>query len=511
MAFVIVIVTLAAYAPTLRNGFIWDDDLYVTKNRTLRSLDGLRKIWFEIGSVPQYYPLVHTSFWIEYHLWGARPAGYHLVNVLLHACSAVLLGLVLSRLCIPGAWLAACVFALHPVHVESVAWVTERKNVLSGLLYLSALLSYLRFARPLDRRPWRYYALALFLFLCALLSKTVTCSMPAAVLLLLWWKRGRLTRRNLAATIPFFVLGLVLGLATAWMEKHHVNAQGPPWELSIVERCLIAGRALWFYAGKLVWPHRLTFIYPRWHIDAGAWWQYVLPVTAIAVVVTLWLGRRQMGRGPVAAILFFAGTLTPALGFFDVYPMRFSFVADHFQYLASIGLIALGAAGITACLQSAGSRVRYAAAGIVLAAFGVLVWHQCLAYRDAETVWRDTIAKNPGCPLAHYNLGVILLEREEHGEAAAHFAAVLEDQPEDLDGLNNLAFALVRDGRAEEAATWSRRALQLDPDNPHALCNLADALYRQGRTGEAIAHHRRALKLRPDLAAAPRIWQTPNR
>ena len=313
-AIIILLMTLLFYIPAMRGGYIWDDDDYVTNNLTLRTFDGLRRIWLELGAVPQYYPLVHTSFWLEYHLWQLHPFGYHLVNVLLHALNAILLWFILRRLSIPGAWLAAAIFALHPVHVESVAWITERKNVLSGFFYLSAILAYLRFLRldvisAIDRYHWGYYILALGLYLCALLSKTVACTMPAMILLLLWWKRDRIGWRNVLLLTPHFAVGVALALTTVWLEKHRVGAQGEEWAFSFLERCLIAGRALWFYASKLFWPHKLIFIYPRWQIDAGIWWQYLFPLAAVAVFPALWFFCKQIGKAPLTAALFFAGTL----------------------------------------------------------------------------------------------------------------------------------------------------------------------------------------------------------
>jgi hypothetical protein len=277
--------TLAAYLPALHAGFIWDDDDYLINNRTLHDLPGLQRIWFETSATPQYYPLVHTTFWLEYHLWKLNPLGYHLDNVFLHALAAILLWRVLLKLPVPGAWLAAAIFAVHPVNVESVAWVTERKNVLSAVFYFAAALAYLRFAVP-DNPPdtndkrrettgkkleekqagstrWCWYVAALILFVGALFSKTVTTSLPAALLLVFWWKRGRIGLRDVLQLLPFFAVGVGLSLHTSWLEKHHVGASGAEWALSFFDRCLIAGRALWFYAGKLVWPAELTFIYPR--------------------------------------------------------------------------------------------------------------------------------------------------------------------------------------------------------------------------------------------------------
>jgi len=384
----LIVATLIAYAPALRAGFIWDDDAYVSENQTLRSGDGLRKIWFELGATPQYYPLVFTTFWAEYQIWEARPTGYHLINVLLHALSAVLLWRLLRLLGVPGAWIGAAVFALHPVNVESVAWISERKNVLSGMFYLSSALAYFHFdARLLstDAGRARIYALSLFLFLCALLSKTVTATLPAALLLVIWWKRGRVRWRDFQRVLPFFVLGMVFGLVTAWTERIHVGATGASWNFGPLDRVLIAGRAVWFYASKLVWPNELTFIYPHWRIDSQIWWQFLFPVAALALLAALWFLRGRIGRGPLVAALFFGGTLVPALGFFNVYPMRYSFVADHFQYLAGIGLITLAvAAGTSAIAKFDDDRKRMTAivAALVLLVLGTLTWQQARICTD---------------------------------------------------------------------------------------------------------------------------------
>jgi len=520
----IVLLTLLAYIPAMRGGYIWDDNAHITENAVLHSFDGLKKIWFEPKVLPQYYPLVHTTFWIEYHLWQLHPFGYHLVNVLLHACNAILLLLVLRYLRVPGAWLAAALFALHPVQVESVAWITERKNVLSCFFYLSSALAYFRFANVTidpattsvfsdippptsgkSSRSWGFFALSLFLFLCALLSKTVTCTMPAAILLVLWWKRDRLYRSDILTLIPYFVVGALLGLTTVWLEKYHVGAYGEEWALSFLDRCLVAGRALWFYAGKLVWPHKLTFNYPRWQIDSGVWWQYLFPAVALAVISIMWLMRRRIGKGPFVAVSFFAGTLVPALGFFDVYPMRFSFVADHFQYLASTGLIALAAAAMTTFLGRLGPRqdtIGFVVCVAVLFIFGVLVWKQSTIYGDAETLYRDTISKNPHAWMAHYNLGVLLVNSGRSDEVMAHFSEALRLQPDDADAHYNLGVALEKQGRLEEAMAHFSEAARLRPDYADAHYSIAVILARQSKFDEAISHYSQALRVNPNYAEA---------
>src|ERR1017187_5203871 len=384
-AAVIILITLLAYLPALHGGFIWDDEAHVTDCQALRTLHGLARIWTEPGAVQQYYPLVYTTFWVQFHLWQLNPFGYHLVNVLLQAMNAILLWLVLKQLRVRGAWLAAVIFAIHPVEVESVAWITELKNVLSATFYLSALLAYERFQswdveKTGEARLWGFYGLSLGLYVCALLSKTVTCTLPAAILLLVWWKRGRIGGRDVGPLVPFFMAGTGLGLITAWTEKKFIGAEGMEWAFTFTERLLIAGRALWFYAAKVVWPENLIFVYPHWKIDSGQWWQWLFPLGAVVVAVALWMGRERVGRGPLTAMLFFAGTLGPALGFVNVFPMRYSFVADHFQYLASMGLIAAMAAGVMTILRH--PRMRIIGGAAIVVSLSMLTCQRTWVYQN---------------------------------------------------------------------------------------------------------------------------------
>ena len=509
-AALIILLTIVAYIPAMRGGFIWDDDFYVTENQTLRSVGGLGRIWVQTGATSQYYPLTFTSFWVEYHLWKLHPLGYHLTNILLHALNAVLLWCVLRRLKIPASWWAAAIFALHPVMVESVAWITERKNVLSCLFYMLAMLAYLRF-RPLTDQEashvweWRFYPLVFVLFLCALLSKTVTCSLPAVLVLLLWWKTGRLEKRDALALAPLFVLGAALGFMTAWLEKYHVGAGGEEWTLSIAQRCSVAGRALWFYAGKLFWPRQLAFIYPRWEINASAVWQYSFPFAASVVLIALWSLRLRIGKGPLVAVLFFAGTLAPALGFFDVFPFRYSFVADHFQYLACIGLITLGVSSGAAIFRRAGRRGRdlgALAGAAVLLLLGASTWRQTHIYYDLETLWRDTLAKTPDAWLAHNNLGTVLEGLGNVSEAKGHYEQALRLKPDYAEAHYNLGGAFVRLGKLSAAIEQYEQALRIAPDFAEAHYNLGDVLAQLGKVSEAIEQYEQGLQIKPNFAKA---------
>jgi len=520
LAIALVAMTLAAYWPAMQSGgFIWDDDDYVLENKTLLDAGGLKDIWVSPKATPQYYPLVHTSYWIEYRMWELDPTGYHVTNVLLHALASILLWCLLRKLGIPGAWLAAALFAIHPVHVESVAWITERKNVLSVVFYLGAALAYVKWsnARAGGQARRSTYAIALILFVCALLSKTVTSTLPAALLLVAWWKDGaqqgagdmraeiRRFCDHLLPLVPFFVVGLAFSAITVWLEMHHVGAKGEEWDLSFIERCLIAGRVLWFYIGKLIWPAALIFSYPRWEIDAGVWWQYLFPLAFAALVFLLWGLRKRLGRGPLVAVLFFAGTLVPALGFFDVYPMRYSFVADHFQYHASIGILVLAAAAINSGFRfiAASGRplARVAVPVMLIILLGVLSWKQCGIYRNLETLWLDTIAKNPASWMAYNNLGKHYLHEGFPAKAVPYFENAILHNPEDTSALNNLGVSLGRLGRDDEAEERYHQAIATDPLDSQAYHNLGVAMAKKGQLEEAIRLYRKALEIDPELAA----------
>jgi hypothetical protein len=410
------------------------------------------------GGHPSVLPRDPTTFWVEYKLWGPRPFGYHLDNVLLHVLNALLVVAVLRRLGAPGAWLAGLLFALHPVHVESVAWVSERKNVLSAALYLGAALAYMRFSPPErndERGSYRSYLLFVLLFVGALLGKTVTATLPVALLLVGYWKRGRLGWHDVRPLIVPCALAATAGLMTVWMEMHHVGAVGDSWDLGPAERLLVAGRALWFYLGTLVWPVGLTFIYPRWEVDSTVIWQLLYPVTAVAACAALYAARERIGRAPLTAALFFAGTLVPALGFFNVYPFRFSYVADHFQYLASLGPLAMAAA-FFASLAGRRPWIGRALITAVVAFLALLTCHRERAFVDAETLWRDTLARNPKAWMAHLNLGALLDRSGRVEEAYTHYALAAQSRADLAGAWNNLGVAAGRLGRREEATLTPR-------------------------------------------------------
>ena len=498
----ILLAVLLAYAPALRGGFIWDDDGHVTR-ADLRSIGGLVRIWFEIGATQQYYPLLHSAFWLEFHLWGDSSLGYHLINLLLHATAAYLFGRLLVRLAVPGAWFAALLFALHPVCVESVAWISEQKNTLSAVFYLLAALSYLRFDRDRGRG---HYAIATALFLCALLTKTVTATLPAALLVVFWWQRGRLNwRRDVLPLLPWFVLGAAAGLFTAHFEHELIGAKGEEFALDTVQRVLLAGRVFWFYLGKLAWPADLMFVYPHWTIDASNAGLWIFPLAAIALLGTfLWWAHRS--RAPLAAVLLFAGTLFPVLGFFNVFPFLFSYVADHFQYLASLAIFALAAAGLTQISARWSARLRWTGAFALLTLLGILTSRQSRMYRDVFTLYETTLARNPDCWLAHNNLAMTLTNAGRIKEAIPHLEKALALRPNFPEALNNLGDDYVRLEQPATAIPLLEKAVRLQPTYAVAHRNLGLALATSGRTQEAIEHFSTATKLNPADSEAELNW-----
>jgi protein O-mannosyl-transferase len=500
----LVLLTLAAYLPALRAGFIWDDNAYVTENPLLTAPDGLARIWFSAHQQSQYFPLVYTTLRWERMLWGLHPAGYHAVNLALHVLNALLVWAVLRRLGLPGAWLAAAVWALHPVNVETVAWITELKNTESTLFYLLALLAWLRFT---DAGSWRSYALALLAYALALLSKTTACTLPAALLLVLWVRRQPIRWPRFVQVAPFVVLGVGMGLLSVWWEAHLGNYRDADTGVSLgpLERLLLAARALWFYAGKLIWPANLSFSYTRWQISARDPLQVSALLGCLAVAALLWRKRNAHGRVPAAAVAFFAATLSPLLGFVPLYTFRFSFVADHYLYVASAGLIALGVgAGVTRARRwgPPGRRVGQAAAIALLLLLTALTFRRANIYRDTESLWRDTVAKNPTGFMPHNNLGMSLAAQGRFAEAIAEHTAALRLKPDDATAHYNMGRALFNVGKLAEAKAEFVAALQIDPDLAEAHNNLGLTLARLGRFAEAIPEHRAALRLKPHNARA---------
>lgn len=499
------VLTFLAYLPAWNGKPIWDDDIHITPP-SLRSIDGLARIWTDPAAAPQYYPLLHTVFWLEYKLWGASPLPYHLVNIAFHVLTALLLLRFLQQLNIPGAWLAAAIFALHPVLVESVAWISELKNTLSGAFGVGSALLYLKYDRERDSRV---YLGALVLFVAGLMTKTVIVTLPVVLLIIFWWKRGTFSfQRDLVPLIPFFVLALIAGLVTVWVEQKFCAEHGETFDFSLIERFLIAGRLFWFYLGELFWPTNLMLIYPAWHVTQTQWWQYLFPVAAMVLFLGLWIFRSK-SRGLIAAAGCFLVMLFPVLGFFNLSYFMSAvggdnhaavFRADHFQYLATAAVIAPVAAGVAWFASNAGGWVRsiiHAGSAVLVLLLATLTWAQSATYRDAETCFRRVIAKNPNSASAHSNLGDALMKRGSVDEAIVQFQRSIEIDPDFQFGRYNLGAAFVQKGEVDLAIPQLRHVLALNPNHWNAHYSLGTALTEKGEIDEAIASYQRVLELQP--------------
>ena len=498
---------VVAYLPVWRAGFIWDDDVHLTANACIIGPLGLAEVW--TSSAAYYFPLTLTSWWLMHALWGLNPLGYHLANVAMHGACAILLWRVLRRWRIPGAWLGAALWALHPVQVESVAWVSELINEQSGLFYLLTIWFYAKRwegdgavgAREFKRE----YILALVCPLLALLSMPSTVMLPVVLGLVGWWRGRRWSWREAAGLVPFFVLSAAMSGWTIWEQKYHSGAVGAEWKQSWPERVQIAGYDVWFYLGKLAWPHPLIFVYPRWMVDGREAVDY-LPVVAWAVVLAgLWWWRKGPLRPVFFAQAYFTVSLFPVLGFFDVYFFRYSFVADHFQYLASMGPLALVGAGMARAgdfLKGKHPWLKPTVSGALLVTLGVLTWRQCGMYDDIDTLWATTIARNPACSMAYCNIGMALFKEGRIDEAAAQFERTLEIDPKVAEAYYDLGLVSAEKGQLDEAIGLNRKALQIDPGYYAAHNNLGLALLGKGQIDEAMAEYTKALQSNPGDAEA---------
>ncbi len=582
-AFLLIALVFISYARVFNADFIWDDESHLTRNPCIIGPLGLKEIWTSARAV--YYPLVLTTFWIVHKFVGLSPWPYHLLNVLLHAGSAVLLWQILRQLNVRGAWLGAALWALHPVMVQSVAWVTELKNTQSGFFYLVSIFCFLKWAdvksvslpsplpsqgrgqgegfsiksetqaansfasilsplrrgdagpsaantelRPRSHGCWWIFALSLLFFILATLSKPSVVMLPVVLALCIWWRTGRIRWRDVAVLASFVIISALASVWTILEQKFHAGAIGAEWAQTWPERVIIAGRAIWFYLAKLIWPHPLIFIYPRWEIDSSQLIAYLPLLAALAGLFGLWLNRAKWSRAVLLAAAYYVVSLFPVLGFFSVYFFRYSFVSDHFQYLASMGPLALASAGIVtgfsrltasrhlSVLPSksrqrppqgsgvAGSAVAttplVGTCGVLLLLLVVLTWRQTAVYHNLVTLYTATLTKNPGCWMAHYNLGIVLNEQGNTDGAIAHYRQAVELRPSYAEAHYNLGGLLVHKGQPDEAIAHYEKALEINPADAEAHNNLGATLFASGRVDEAVTHYRKAIAIQPDYADA---------
>ncbi len=504
----IVALTVTVYSPALTAGFLWDDDSVLTANALVKSSRGLWDIWFST-QLPDYFPLTSTSLWLEWRAWGDWAGGYHATNILLHAISSILLWRVLVRLEIPGAFVAAVLFAVHPVNVESVAWITERKNTLSLVFFLLAALFFFRslggeFSKREkggSERQRTFYIWSVGLFLLSLLSKTAGVMLPCALLLCVWWKKGNILRADIIRSLPFFGLAIFFGSITVWFQYHRAIADDLVPAHTLLEKGIIAGRASWFYLGKALLPLNLSFVYPMWKLDDSAALSYLPTIALVAIFLFLLMTRVRRTRSLILALGYFVLMLLPVLGFFKIYFQRYSLVADHWQYFALIGIVSVVAVGMDR-MQRFGVLVYRSIVVLIVVVLSILSWRQCAIYQNAEVLWRDTLAKNPSAWLAHNELGLLLNQQGKAEEAMTHYQQSLKLQPEQVEAYNNAGtYYLVR-GQLEVAMGLFHQALQSGPRSAVTHYNIGNVLDRQKKSAEATREYLEALRLDPAHADA---------
>src|SRR6266436_2909370 len=534
-AFLLIALVFVSYARVFNAGFIWDDESHLTRNPCIVGPLGLKEIWTSARAV--YYPLVLTTFWTVHKFVGLSPWPYHLLNVLLHAGSAVLLWKSLRQLKVRGAWLGAALWALHPVMVQSVAWVTELKNTQSGFLYLLSIFCFLKWDKEpritrikrikgterkgeaLSKPPHRrlgdrrslMFALSLLFFVLATLSKPSVVMLPVVLALCIWWRTGRVQWRDSVALTPIVLISALASVWTILEQKFHAGAIGVEWAQTWPERLIIAGRAVWFYVAKLAWPHPLIFIYPRWQLQPAQFTAYLPLLLALMGLIALWFLPGKAGRAVFFASAYYMISLFPVLGFFSIYFFRYSFVSDHFQYLASMGPLALVAAAgsegfnrlvVAESLERGLPFLRVGLCNVVLLLLGILTWQQTAVYHDLITLYTTTLAQNPGCWMAHYNLGIALRDRGETDQAITHYRQAIALRSAYAEAHYNLGRLLADKGEFNDAVDHYEAALAINPDDPDAHNNLGATFVQQGRIDDAIAHYQKALATQPDYAAA---------
>ena len=541
----LVVITTIVYLPAMRAGFIWDDREMAIDSPIIKSSSGLHDIWLT-QKLPEYHPMSYSVFWFEWRCWGDRPAGYHVVNILIHAANVVLLWMVLRKLRIPGSWLAALLFGVHPVAVASAAWIAEIKNTLSMLFYLLALLFYFRsevsekdanggtssppaVGGEKGEEPGArtfYYALSLGTFALALLAKISVVVLPAVLLLIAWWRRQRISRGDLARCLPFVLLAMAAGLYGTTVHHRFTLLNDP-----LPQRLLAGSWAVWFYLWKIVWPVNLTIIYTRWNIVLTSLLTWIPGILFTALLWLCWRNRKGWGRPLLFALGYFVIALGPVLGVFKVVYFDFAQAADHFQYLAMPGVIALVVAGGCQLFVQARSA-GIAVATVVAACLSVLTWHNQGNYADMESLWRRNLAQNPRSFQAliymgseaeksqhyedalklftrvqeikpnalegHYNLGIVLDDLGRTDEAIVEMKKALAIKPDQADAHILMGWFLDRKGQLDAAADELREAIRITPDDYRAHQNLGNLLVKQGKVDQAIQQYGEALKLNPE-------------
>jgi protein O-mannosyl-transferase len=479
----IAIAVLAAYWPSCAGNFIGDDTYYIVEDALIRSPGGGLTTWVT-SEQQDYCPVATTAFWAEWHIFGTWTTGYHLVSLAIHVANCLLIWAILRRLAIPGGWLAAVLFAVHPVNVESVAWIFQQRGSLALLFSLIAVLVYLR----------GNYWWAVLAFIAAMLSKGSAATLAVALLAILWWQRGRLTRRDLADSAAFFFVAIFLTIVNVWFQ--HRYAGGAIREADFAQRLAGAGAVFWFYLSKALVPIDLVFAYSQWKIDTGnlIWWAPLLALLVAGALAWWFRGVIAVGALVVAGTLYFVALL-PVLGLVDVGYMRYSLVADHYQYMAIVAIVAL----VAAALWILPRRIAIGLGGALACVLAYQTFQQAGLYAGPIELYGATLRGNPDSWLTHQNLAVELVRLGRTDEAIAEYKRALAIKPDYALADANLAIEYRRAGKYQQAVEYYTRALEIEPTMARAQQGIAASLRALGKDEEAAQHERAGAHLQSRL------------
>ncbi len=490
-ACLLALLTSVGYLPAIHGQWLFDDQSAISSNPLITQPGHLHEIWFSTKPI-DYWPVSYTALWIQWRLWGDATTGYHLVNLALHIGVALLAWAVLLRLSIPGAWTIALLFALHPVNVETAAWIFQQKNTLAAVGFFGSLWMWLKHD---ESRQRRWYAGSLGLFVFSMLAKTSGVALPLMLLCCAWWRRGHVNRKDLLVNLPFLAVAVVLGLVSIWFQANRAIAETVVREDGLLARLAGAGWALWFYLAKALCPANLLFVYPKWEIEGTSLVAHLPWLGWVGLAAMCWQWRHSWGRAPLLAMAWFSLALAPVLGFVNVGYMRYSLVADHWQYLAILAPLALVVGGAFHLSQRLPERIsqcvpQLAAAAVALC--GVLTWRQTHIYRDEVALWTHTLRANPAAWMAHNNLSLAFARQDELAAAEDGLREALRLKPGEPLIQANLANVLCRRKCFDEAESLVVAALKHRPADATLHITLGVAYAGQFKDQEALASCARA-------------------
>lgn len=459
----LVLLSVLPYVPAVHGEFLWDDhELYISNNPLLKNPAGWYRAWVTTDTA-DYLPLTYTLFWCEWQLFGDNPFGYHVVNIVLHSMCVLFLWRILVCLKLRGAWVAAAIFAVHPVNVEAVAWISQAKALLATLFGFASLLAFLN---DRSNSSNKRYLLSLFFFALSLAAKPTFIAMPFILFVFDWWRGTSPLQLTARRSLPYFAIALIFGLVGLWFHEVKVIGDDIVRDQSILERTLTAGIAVWFYIFKAVLPVNLMFVYPRWEVPADSVWMWVpIGSLVLATGILAWI-QRDWSYGLLAALFFFVFSMGPILGFLDVYYWKYSFVADHYQYQslpAVIVPIVVLAAYLVDRVFLRKSEVIFC---LSVALLGVLIGlsvRQASLFQTQERVWRDTLSRNESAMLAYNNLGLVLLEQHRFDEAKEVLILGVSACPTSSELLHNLGNVYLRiseDAPPKQSGYFIQKAIE---------------------------------------------------